>query len=159
MEHRAAALVRSLALAPHPEGGHYREIFRSPHAVAAGGEGRAALTAIHFLLAAGEFSRWHRLRSDEVWVHLEGEGIRLHLFDAAAGELREARLGAAAGGGVALQVIPAGTWQAAEPAGGYGLAACLVAPGFEFRDESYMADDPQALQRLRERSPDLARLI
>lgn len=161
MEHRAAALVRGLALTPHPEGGHFREIFRSPHQVARDGDGerRSAVTAIHFLLAAGEFSRWHRLRADEIWVFLEGAGVRLHLFDGATGELREVRLGAPAEGGAALHAIPAGTWQAAEPAGPFGLVACLVAPGFEFRDESYMADDPGAQRRLRERSPELARLI
>jgi predicted cupin superfamily sugar epimerase len=160
MDHRGAALIRALALAPHPEGGHYREIFRSAATVApADGRGeRRGLTAIHFLLAAGDFSRWHRLRSDEVWVHLEGDGIRLWLLDTAPPVLREVALGAPAAGGVALQVIPAGTWQAAEPLGAYGLAACLVAPGFEFSDEAYMDGDAEAQRLLRERWPELARL-
>jgi hypothetical protein len=161
VDHRAAELVRALALAPHPEGGHYREIFRSPALVTpAGGRGeRRALTVIHFLLAAGDFSRWHRLDADEVWVHLEGDGIRLRLLDAAAPQLREVTLGPAADGGVALQVIPAGTWQTAEPRGAFGLAACLVAPGFEFADESYLESDPQALRVLRERWPELAGFV
>jgi hypothetical protein len=161
VDHRAAELVRALALAPHPEGGHYREIHRSAAAVAPGDGrgGRAALTVIHFLLAAGDFSRWHRLAADEVWVHLEGDGIRLRLLDASVPELREVTLGDAAGGGVPLQVIPAGTWQTAEPRGPFGLAACLVAPGFEFADETYMESDPAALRVLRERWPELAGFV
>jgi hypothetical protein len=161
VDHRAAARIRSLVLAPHPEGGHYREIFRSAVAVApADGRGeRRGLTAIHFLLAAGDFSRWHRLHSDEVWVHLEGDGIRLRLFGAAPPALREVTLGDPAAGGVALQVIPAGTWQTAEPLGAYGLVACLVAPGFEFRDEAYLDGDAEARRVLRERWPELAGFI
>jgi len=65
----------------------------------------------------------------------------------------------AAGGGVPLQVIPAGTWQTAEPRGPFGLAACLVAPGFEFADESYMESDPAALRVLHERWPELAGFV
>lgn len=161
MDHRAAALVRSLALAPHPEGGHYREIFRSATGVtpADGRGGRCGLTAIHFLLTASEFSRWHRLRSDEVWVHLEGDGIRLRLLETAPPTLREVTLGAPAAGGEAMTVIPAGTWQTAAPLGAYALAACLVAPGFEFSDERYMDADPAARRLLGERWPELVGLV
>jgi predicted cupin superfamily sugar epimerase len=55
--HTAADVIRALALAPHPEGGHYRETFRDPRVI----DGRAALTSIYFLLARGERSHWHRI--------------------------------------------------------------------------------------------------
>ena len=71
---RAQDLIRTLRLQPHPEGGHYREIFRSPHEVqpADGRKPRSAITTIDFLLQSGEFSAWHRVASDEVWHLLEG---------------------------------------------------------------------------------------
>jgi hypothetical protein len=161
MESRADVLIRTLGLAPHPEGGFYREIFRSPLAVrpADGRPGRAAVTAIHFLLVGGGHSRWHRLVSDEFWVHLEGEPVDLWLLRGAPWELEHVRLGGPGGEGVALRVVPAGTWQAAAPSGAYGLVACFVAPGFEFDDESFMAPESVEAGVLRARWPALAGLI
>jgi predicted cupin superfamily sugar epimerase len=125
----AAGLARALALAPHPEGGWYREVWRSPEAVvAADGRRRAALTVIHYLLAAGERSRWHRVASDE--------------HDAVA----------------PLHVVPAGTWQAAEPSGPFALAACDVAPGFDFADFAFLDPADPLRAALATAAPDLLRL-
>lgn len=127
-------MIRRLGLQAHPEGGWYREIHRS--AVSVGtppgypGE-RTALTAIHFLLAAGEFSAFHRVRSEEVWVHLAGGPIELALLGATP-EVRT--IAATADGGEALAVVAPGCLQAARPLHGWALAACLVAPGFDFAD-------------------------
>lgn len=79
MDPRAAQLIERLALVPHPEGGHYREIQRSALRVRPlDGRGeRAATTGIYFLLAAGEHSRWHRVASDETWHHYEGDALEL----------------------------------------------------------------------------------
>ena len=129
------ALAAALALAPHPEGGAFRETWRARRAA---GEDRALATAIAFMLRRGEVSKWHRVASDELWIHQGGDPIRLRLVDA-AGTLRDAWLGLDVAAGQAPQVlVPAGAWQAAAPpadgAHGWSLAACVVAPGFEFRD-------------------------
>ncbi len=158
MHPRAAELVRLLDLKPHPEGGHFREVFRSTRSVRpADGRGdRSALTAITFLLAAGEFSRWHRLASDEVWHHGEGDPLELFALDAGLERCERRVLGA---GREPVAGIPAGCWQAARPAGAYALAGCTVGPGFDFADFRMLADDPAAAGILRRRFPDLAGLL
>src|SRR6185369_5488259 len=92
---RAAELVRTLGLAPHPEGGYYREVWRAPLAVAPSDQrgARAALTSIYFLLPDGAVSRWHRVRSDEVWHHYEGAPLELWLVPPDAMRVERVRLG------------------------------------------------------------------
>jgi predicted cupin superfamily sugar epimerase len=121
-------IIRLLDLAPHPEGGHFRETFRDRSAA---NGGRAASTAIYFLLRRGERARWHCVDAAEVWhwyagspliLSVSGEGGRLtHRLgsDLAAGERPQA-------------VVPAHAWQQAESLGAFTLAGCTVAPGFEF---------------------------
>jgi hypothetical protein len=131
----ARALVAALGLAPHPEGGFYRETFRAPLLVAAPQGERAASTAIYFLLPAGTFSAVHRVRSDEVWHHYDGDPVELHTIDP-AGAHAVATLGRDLANGQRPQlVVPAGVWQAAVPAGHrFALCGCTVAPGFDFAD-------------------------
>lgn len=130
----AAALIRRLGLAPHPEGGWFREIHRSRAIVGTppGYPGpRCALTAIHFLLAEGEFSAFHLVRSEEAWVHLDGGPIELVTL----GEEATARvLSSVSVGGEPVAVVLPGVLQAARPLGAWALAACFVAPGFDFAD-------------------------
>src|SRR2546421_11251519 len=101
----------------HPEGGHYIEVFRSAHRVRPLDRDveRAALTAIYFLLAAGEYSRWHRVLSDEVWHYHEGDALELILFDEAG--LRRLRLGPVLRGTRPAVVVPAGPWAGARAVG------------------------------------------
>lgn len=139
MRSGARAVVEALGLVPHPEGGHYVETFRSPLGVGSGaheGERRAS-TAIYFLLASGEFSAFHRVRSDEVWHHYAGDVLELHTIDASGAHQRRL-LGVDLVWGERPQiVIRAGVWQAARPlpgSSGYVLVGCTVAPGFEFAD-------------------------
>jgi predicted cupin superfamily sugar epimerase len=130
----AADVIRRLGLAPHPEGGWYREVHRSQASVGTppGYPGaRCALTIIHFLLEEGQFSAFHRVRSEEVWVHLDGAPLELAIV-ADAPSIRT--LSPASAGGEPLAVVPPGCLQAARSLGGWALAACLVAPGFEFAD-------------------------
>jgi predicted cupin superfamily sugar epimerase len=141
MVSRAAELIESLHLEPHPEGGFYRQVYRSSHSVQPddGRDARSALTAIYFLLPASEMSRWHRVQSDEIWTHLEGSPVTLHLFDGmSASSIVVDR----------IHVVGADVWQAAEPSGDYALVACFVAPGFEFADFSMMSDELDAIARL-----------
>ena len=124
----AAELIRLLELTPHPEGGHYREMFRDARAVC---DGRAASTAIYFLLARGERSHWHRIDAAEVWHFYAGAALALHI--AAGSSTTMHRLGIDFSAGERPQaVVPAGAWQSAESLGDWTLVGCTVAPGFQF---------------------------
>src|SRR5215813_5598248 len=121
-------VIGLLRLAPHPEYGHYRETFRDPATV---GAGRAASTAIYFLLRQGERARWHRVDAAEVWHWYAGAPLWLTI--AGASEHRTLRLGADLAAGERPQaVVPARAWQSAESRGAWSLVGCTVAPGFEF---------------------------
>lgn len=159
MHPRASELLDILGLRPHPEGGHYAELYRSPHRVQqlVRNVERAAITTIYFLLAMGEHSRWHRVESDEIWHYHEGDGIELLLFDDRG--LRRQRLGPVAREMRPTIVVPAGTWQAARTTGAYTLSACTVGPGFEFADFSLAVDAPEIASRIAKTGPDLARFI
>lgn len=155
---RAAVLIRELGLQPHPEGGHYREWFRSSAPVRTDdGRGpRRALTCIDFLLQRGEFSAWHRVASDELWHLLEGGPLRLWLMPPTLDAVVVVELGA---GPPPRHAVPAQWWQAAEPRDDFALCGASVAPGFEFADFAFGRDDAAfraALQRLR---PDALRLL
>ena len=125
----AAELIRLLDLQPHPEGGHYRETFRDPRIEA----GRAASTAIYFLLARGERSHWHRVDAVEVWHHYAGAPLVLEMAESESGPVRRMKLGDDLAAGERPQgIVPARHWQAAESIGDWTLVGCTVAPGFQF---------------------------
>ena len=132
--HRLTALtadeiISRLGLQPHPEGGHYRETFRDPRIVDGG---RAASTAIYFLLARGEKSHWHRVDAVEIWHYHAGEPLALRIANG-DGELM-IRLGSDLTADEQPQaIVPAHAWQAAESTGGWTLVSCTVAPGFDFK--------------------------
>lgn len=135
---RAADIIRELGLAPHPEGGHFVELFRARREVQSAEHpgGRSASTAIYFLLQAAEFSALHRVRSDEVWHHYLGDPLELHQLG--PGGASRTLLGTAFEAGQRpLAVVPAGVLQGARVLPGprgFALCGCTVAPGFEFRD-------------------------
>jgi predicted cupin superfamily sugar epimerase len=125
-----AEVIRLLDLKPHPEGGHFRETFRDPHAVDGA---RAASTAIYFLLARGERSHWHRVDAAEVWHYHAGAPLELAIALDAQGPLERVRLGPDLIAGERPQaVVPAHAWQAAGSLGEWTLVGCTVAPGFQF---------------------------
>jgi hypothetical protein len=146
----AAFLIEKLQLRPHPEGGFYRELFRSGDAVQPDDDRgpRAALTTIYFLLPAHTHSRWHRVRSDEVWHLYEGGPLELWTATPALDAVERVLLGPAATSGGPVQTVPAGRWQAARALDRFVLAGCTVGPGFDFADFSFLRDDPVALARL-----------
>lgn len=127
-------VLATLELAPHPEGGFFRETFRSPTMLHFPDRpARSASTAIYFLLPAGSFSALHRVSSDEVWHHYDGAPVDLHLI-AQDGAHVVLGLGKDLEAGERPQhVVPAGVWQAALPRGD-ALCGCTVAPGFDFAD-------------------------
>ncbi|KAJ1545410.1 hypothetical protein HK405_007966 [Cladochytrium tenue] len=147
-------LIRLLGMQPHPEGGHYAETWRGGNIGGHGEGGRAAGSAIYFLLRAGERSHWHRVTdAAECWHYYGGAPLQLSMAAAAAsaaetsaGVSAAAEYEAAAAGEVTRQVlgldvvggqrpqlvVPAGWWQAAEPLGDWTLVGCTVSPAFEF---------------------------
>lgn len=121
-------IIAQLGLKPHPEGGYYRETFRDSRVVDGG---RAASTAIYFLLTRGQTSHWHRVDAVEIWHYHAGDPLTLRIADD-CGE-RAIRLGPDLNAGEQPQaVVPAHAWQAAESTGDWTLVGCTVAPGFDF---------------------------
>ncbi len=138
----ADAVVKLLDLAPHPEGGWYRETFRDDATT-----GRAASTAIYFLLKAGEFSHWHRVDAAEIWHHYAGGPLALSISENGH-DAASLRLGANFAAGERPQaVVPANAWQAAESLGRWTLVGCTVAPGFEFENFELAPPDWRPLPR------------
>jgi uncharacterized protein len=142
-------LIRRFELQAHPEGGYFRETYRSAAKVnrEVAGETRSASTAIYYLLCDGAHSAWHRIKSDEIWHFYAGEPLLVHVLDD-NGQLVTHRLGNALThpGTVFQAVVPAGLWFAAEcedPAT-FALVGCTVAPGFEFSE--FELADVDALQ-------------
>ncbi len=126
----AAALIAELGLAPHPEGGWYRETWRESPSQE-GGRGHA--TAIYFLLEAGRRSHWHRVDAAELWLFHAGAPLALSIAADEAGPVETILLGTDVAGGARPQgLVPAGWWQSAEARDGWALVSCVVAPGFEF---------------------------
>jgi len=124
----AAAVIERLGLAPHPEGGYYRETFRDPRTV----EGRSVGSAIYYLLDLGEVSEWHRVDAAEIWHWHAGAPLVLTVspngHDATA-----AYLGPDLMRGQQPQiVVPAGHWQTATSLGAWTLVGCTVSPAFDF---------------------------
>ncbi len=160
MDLRAAHLIDALDLESHPEGGHYREVYRSPDRVTTASRGdRPAVTTIYFLLAAGEYSSWHMVRSDEIWHYYEGDPLELLILDPATMEVEQMILGPFDTDQEPVHVVPAGQWQAARPAGAYTLVGCSVGPGFEFADFRLMRSEPATEQRVRQAHPDLVSML
>lgn len=134
----ADEIVRLLQLAPHPEGGHFREMFRDPCQI----EGRSVSTAIYFLLKKGERSHWHRVDAAETWHHYAGAPLALHVAENEKAKPATQRLGKDFLAGERPQiVVPEGHWQAAESLGEWTLVGCTVAPGFEFSGFELAAKD------------------
>src|SRR5688572_28625236 len=129
MADRADQLIRDLGLQPHPEGGHYAEVHRSP-----------AVTAIYFLLRGEEISRWHRVRSDEIWHHYEGAPLDLLQLSPDGIDLELILLGPLAERQQPVHCVPVNYWQAARSRGAFTLAGCTVAPAFRFADFALLKD-------------------
>jgi uncharacterized protein len=125
----ARDVIRLLDLKPHPEGGHFHETFRDERRDA---RGRAASTAIHFMLARGERSHWHRVDAVEIWHWYAGAPLVLEVAHQ-PGKIERVTLGADLVSGHRPQaVVSVQVWQAAHSLGDWTLCGCTVAPGFDF---------------------------
>lgn len=138
----AAELVATLGLEPHPEGGWYREVYRSAVLLQTARGPRAALTSIYFLLEQHQFSRWHVVTSDEIWHHAGGAPLEL-LVRGNPQQLRRQILGPPQPGQGSIGVVAAGHWQAARSLGSWSLVSCDVAPGFDFEDFAFVSSLPE----------------
>ena len=135
-------LVDFYQLQPHPEGGFYKETYRSKESITQAGlperfdGNRSFSTAIYFLLPAGNFSAFHRIKSDELWHFYAGEALHIYVINE-AGTFTTIKLGADILNGETMQaVVSAGFWFASRPvkSTGYCFVGCTVSPGFDFAD-------------------------
>lgn len=132
--------IRELDLEKHPEGGYFKEVYRSPEVIGSlpgrySGE-RVFSTSIYYLLEGDQFSAFHRIQSDEIWHFYEGCHLLIYIIDG-KGHLEKVTLGRDITNGQKLQhVIERGQWFAARPSdrNSFSLVGCTVAPGFDFRD-------------------------
>lgn len=129
------SIIEDLGLIAHPEGGFYKEMYRSKSMIkeVVGLREKSAYTSIYYLLAGDDFSSWHRIKSDETWFFHQGCDLLIYFFDNEK-RLQSIRLGLNSKN---LQAtIPANTWFAAKPTdqASFSLMSCAVAPGFEFDD-------------------------
>jgi predicted cupin superfamily sugar epimerase len=148
MATRSSQLIHSLALHPHLEGGHYREIYRSENQLQYFNARRALLTTIYFLLEKNQVSRWHLVDADEVWHYYEGDALELYLMPPDFSRVEKIMLGKTSADTIPVHVVPAGWWQAAKPSDGneeYVLCGCTVAPGFEFSGFRFLREDEKTI--------------
>ncbi|MEM9851708.1 MAG: cupin domain-containing protein [Pseudomonadota bacterium] len=119
-------VIAALNLAPHPEGGHYRETW------VADGPDRPSGTAIYFLLKAGEKSRWHKVDATEIWHYYAGAPLILRIAETRDGPAHVAQLGPNLLEERPQRIVPPGHWQSAETTGDWTLVGCTDSPGFRF---------------------------
>jgi len=157
----AEELIKCLNLTRHPEGGWYRETYRSEETIKAdalpgrfSGD-RSVCTAIYYLLMAGDISALHRIKSDEIWHFYAGMPLTIHVITT-EGKHCSLQLGSNIADGESFQcIVPAGCWFGAETDDdGYSLVGCTVAPGFDFTDF-----EMGSRETLMQQYPELASII
>jgi predicted cupin superfamily sugar epimerase len=144
----AQDIIKALDLQPHPEGGFYKEIYRSQSEVYSdtAKAQRNTLTCIYFLLEKGQRSRFHQVKHDEVWNFYLGDPLRL--IDVNQQDAKDIILGNYSNDIISQHVIKANHWQAAEPLGEYAFVGCSVAPGFNFNDFSFLPEHEKEKMRI-----------
>ena len=148
MNDRAEQLIRELGLQLHPEGGHYAEVHRSP-----------AVTTIYFLIRADEKSRWHRVRSEEIWHFYEGAPLELLQLSPDGADLERIVLGPLSDRQRPVHCVPANFWQAARSPGAFTLVGCTVAPAFQFADFALLKDSPALATAITKKHPAAAQFV
>jgi predicted cupin superfamily sugar epimerase len=158
-EKNAAYWIARLNMYPHPEGGYYKEVYRSEQQVSRAGDEkiRSACTSIYYLLKGTEFSGFHQLLSDEIWYFHTGSSIKLHIIDI-NGQYYCEELSASDSGNLSI-AVSGKSWFAAEipEKEGFCLVSCAVAPGFDFL-EFKMANKADMLASYPSRSDIIERL-
>jgi uncharacterized protein len=161
MDNRALTLINVLELSPHPEGGYYKEMYRSEttvhssHAEAM----RNGLTDIYFLLISGQISRFHRVLHDEIWHLYEGAPLVIVEIEANGLEMCEVRLEGHGPLPKFKHCVKGGNWQAAYSTGEYTLVGCTVAPGFDFTDFTFLSQEAELQSTVLEKFPMIGHLL
>jgi len=123
----ANEIITKLNLAPHPEGGFYRQTWEADDTP------RASGTCIYFLLTEGQRSHWHRVDAVEIWHFYAGDPLILRIADTAEGPVKSLVLGADFVSGQEPQgIVAKDAWQSAQTTGAWTLVGCTVSPGFQF---------------------------
>ena len=159
MNKKSEELISRLQLTPHPEGGYYKEIYRSSNNVSSSKGKRSSLTSIYYLLSKNQVSCLHKVSSDEVWQFVEGDPLILVDLSSDLKTCNTKTLGALSEGLTPNHVIQSEHWQGAKCTGEYTLVSCFVAPGFEFEDFKLIHDDPKALSEITLNYPDLKEFL
>lgn len=149
--------MKPTELQEHPEGGRFKEVYRSYTEVQKGNVKRNTLTHIYFSLEADEISHFHKVTSDEVWNLYEGAGFYLYLWDEDFDTIQKIEVSREAN--CYCHVVPAGIWQATEPIRDRILVGCSVAPGFDFKDFSMLSTDNHLAAKLLQISPEMKKFI
>jgi len=139
---QARAVIDKLDLKPHPEGGSYREIYRSSERVQTVRGARSAITSVYYLLERNQISRWHVVEADEIWHFYEGSPLELLAYDLEARALVRCVLGNTVDNHERAAVVRKGFWQAARSMGDFSLMGCSVGPGFDFEDFRFVVSLP-----------------
>jgi predicted cupin superfamily sugar epimerase len=150
-----------LGLDEHPEGGYFKETYRSNLIIQSPqvNAERSAMTDIYFMLTHGQVSRFHKVRHDELWNFYEGSALRLYDYDPQSEKIKIVTLGSIPDCDCYKYVIPADHWQAAVSLGDYSLVGCTVAPGFDFQDFTFFETDSPVKKKLLAMHPELARFV
>jgi predicted cupin superfamily sugar epimerase len=152
-------IFEKLNLSEHAEGGYYRQTYKSDLIVQPqkGSYTRSSATHIYYFLQRGMYSKFHKVKHDEIWNLYDGEGVKLHVYDDQKDKVDERIL--SKNHFKFHTVVIGNLWQAAEPIGDFVLVGCTVAPGWEFEDEDYLSDHPEIMDQLIKLRPDLQCLI
>lgn len=161
MNKRAEELIDILKLSPHPEGGYYREVYRSRSELRSpiNNEVRNSLTDIYFLLVSGQISRFHKVIHDEIWNFYEGDPLELIEIQSDILKVTKTILGNNAHSPRYKHCIEGNNWQAACSTGEYSLAGCTVAPGFNFADFEFLKDNRPLHDMIVKNDPQLSKLM
>jgi len=152
-------IIEKLNMTKHDEGGYFRQTYKSDFIVQPEKESykRSSATHIYYFLSRGMYSKFHKVKHDEIWNLYDGEGVKLHVYDDQNKKVDEQILSKSHFKFHA--VVQGDLWQAAEPIGDFVLVGCTVAPGWELEDEAYLSDHPEMMDKLVNLRPDLKRLI
>lgn len=150
-------IIKKYQLQLHPEGGYYREMYRSEQELRSfvNNKNRNSVTHIYFLLAKGQIRRFHKVLHDEIWNFYEGSSLKLIEFDGQ--NIEEKIIGSENGSYVS--VVKGGIFQAAESMGEYSLVGCSVAPGVDFKDFSFLTDGSEILDTLNKKYSEYKRFV
>ena len=152
-------IIEILDLAKHDEGGYFRQTYKSGFIVKPEKKSykRSSATHIYYYLQSGMYSRFHKVKHDEIWNLYDGEGVTLYVYDDKSNKVDEQILSKR---DFKFHAIVQGDlWQAAEPVGDFVLVGCTVAPGWEWEDEAYLSNHAKIKDKLIKLRPELERLI